>query len=240
MKLQFAEARAAAAIAGGWFDDFTVFATAVRDQTHSWHVKEKRKTKIISGGARDGQRHTAVSYIAVGDAARSFCGRTNAYSTMPYKTGAKVVFRISQLATFFAEIDASASQNGVSIVDELAGGDATTENALEIAFDKLRPVTGAVTALHGLSDLGFLCHKPDIWMCRIASWCGWTAGYTPDDLRYNRRNGWQVLRNACIAIATEANRPQGAVRDLNPLRAFDWYIANFGMHFSPKKCPCEG
>lgn len=238
MKERFATPRVRAAVTGGWFDDFAVLAAAIHDPAHPWHVREMKTTKMITTGKRQGKFHAFLSYTAVGQDVRSFCNRDGIYSRMPYKTGAKVVYRISELAEFFSELNTSASAVGVSVIDQLAGGDATAPNALGIAFNRLRPVTGPITALHGLSDLGFLCHKPDIWMCRIASWCGWTPGYSPDDLLNDRRDGWRVLREACLAIAQEAQR-QGGISDPNPLRAFDWYVANYGMQFKPTACPCN-
>ena len=237
MKEAFATPRVRATAAGSWFDDFSVLATAIRDPAHPWHVVEKKTTKTITKGKRQGKVHASLSYTAVGTDVRAFCSRAGIYSSMPHRTGAKVVYRISELAAFFATLNTSASAAGVSIVDQLAGGDAAAPNALETAFDRLRPVTGPITALHGLSDLGFPCHKPDIWMCRIASWCGWTPGYSPEDLFKNRRDGWRVLREACLAIAQEAQRG-GEIADLNPLRALDWYVANYGMQFNPTACPC--
>lgn len=234
MKEKFATPRARAAVAGGWFQDFTVFANAIRDPEHSWHVREIKSTKTIATGKRLG-KVTSLSYIAVGTDVSAFCRKTGIYCSMPHKTGAKVVYRISKLATFFSTLNTSV---GFSVVDQLAGGDAVASNALETAFNILRPVTGPITALHGLSDLGFLCHKPDIWMCRIGSWCGWTPGYSPDDLFKNRRDGWRVLRDACLAIAQKAQQLEG-IADPNPLRALDWYVANYGMQFNPRACPCN-
>ncbi len=237
MKETFARPRAVAAVAGGWFDVYSTLATANSDPEHLWHVREVRATKRLTTGTRKGKRQTSVSYVAVGKHAASFCSRTGVYSSMPYRTGAKVVHRVSDLASFFATFEELTSAPKLSLVDRLAGGNATTPSALNIAYSKLHPATGPVTALHALSDLGFPCHKPDIWMCRLASWCGWTPGYTPEDLMKNRREGWHVLRNACNSIATEAVR-QGKVKDINPLRALDWYVANYGMEFEPKANPC--
>lgn len=237
MKEKFARPRALAAVAGGWLDAYSTLATANSDPTHSWHVREVRATRLLTTGKRQGKHHTSVSYVAVGKNVTAFCSRTGPYGSMPHRTGAKVVHRIGKLASLFVTLEAIAFARGNSLVDELSGGSAATSNGLEIAFGKLHPVTGPITALHPLSDLGFPCHKPDIWMCRIASWCGWTPGYAPEDLIKNRRDGWRVLRSTCIAIAEQAVR-QGEVTDRNPLRALDWYVANYGMQFTPKASPC--
>jgi len=226
MKTKFAHPRAQAAIKGGWFNNFSVFATANTQPGHAGHVKQHQTSK---GGQ---------TFKAVGADAQTFCARTNAYATMPYRTGARVVHRINRLAVFFTALEAAARLSGRSVVDELAGGNALAQNALDIAFAKLEPVTGPITALHCLSDLGFPCHKPDIWMCQIASWCGWTPGYSPDDLIKNRRGGWLALRTASQAIAA-ASVATGAVSDPNPLRALDWYVANYGMLKKPTTCPCS-
>jgi hypothetical protein len=221
MRREFADPRAQAAIKGGWFNDFLVFATANAEPGHTWHVKPLGR-----------------SFKTIGKDAQSFCARTGAYATMPYRTGARVVHRINRLAEFFSNLDTAARHAGRSIVDELAGGNARGDNALDIAFAKLGAVTGPITALHILSDLGFACHKPDVWMCRIASWCGWTPGYSPDDLMKNRRGGWSVLRAACQDIAAAAVAT-GTVSDANPLRALDWYVANYGMLKRPTRCHCD-
>lgn len=223
MKSRFAEPRARAAQAGGWFDNFAAFATANDDPLHHWYV-----APMASNPRR---------IIAIGASAVAFCSQHEGFAAMPYRTGAKVLYRVSNLARFFVECDATARHLQMSFIDALAGGDARQAQALNHAFDRLRPFSGPITALHMLSDLGFPCHKPDRWMCRIASWCGWTPGYTPEDLFTNRRDGWRVLREACIQVAECFARGQAAP-DPNPLRALDWYIANYGMRRQPRNCPC--
>jgi hypothetical protein len=225
MKTAFAHPRAQAARKAGWFDSFAVFAEANSQREHAWHVQQHRTHK---GGQ---------TYRALGAEAKAFCARTDSYSSMPYRTGARVVHRINRLADFFTALKTAAQVSGRSFVDELAGGDALAPNALDIALANLEPTTGPITALHCLSDLGFPCHKPDIWMCRIASWCCWTPGYSPEDLIKNRRGGWLALRTACQTIAA-ASVSTGAVSEPNPLRALDWYVANYGMLTRPTNCPC--
>jgi hypothetical protein len=226
MKTAFAHPRALAARKAGWFDSFAVFAAANSQRKHAWHVQQHRTHK---GGQ---------TYTALGAEAKAFCAGTDAYSSMPYRTGARVVHRINRLAEFFTALTAAAEVSGRSVIHELAGGNALASNALDIAIDNLEPVTGPITAQHCLSALGFPCVKSDIWLCRIASWCGWTPGYSPEDLINNRRHGWLVLRTVCQTIAA-ASVSSGAVAEPNPLRAVDWYVANYGMLKSPTTCPCS-
>ena len=224
MATRTAAPRAAAARAGGWFNNFATFVNGNAQASHPWHAA---KTCGPQGG---------LAFKPCGAQVKLFCSKNAPYSAMPYRTGAKVVYRTNQLADFFTAIDTTAARSGRSFIHELAGGDAHNPNALEIALSKLIPITGPITAVHCLSDLGFQCSKPDIWMCRMASWCGWTPEHTSEDLMHNRRNGWGVLWAACLKIALAAN---DTLHECNPLRAFDWYVANFCMIHRPKSCPCN-
>lgn len=243
MKTDFAKPRSDAAKLGRWFDDFETFATAADDDRHPWHTIGKRyekpyvpKAKANGAPPRFKNRQWTVfhKYEAVGADALAFCAGEAPYKSMPYKTGAKVVYRISKLAKFFVDLEAAAVARGRPLLEELANGPVTAAEAMENAFVKLRPAVGPITALHCLSDLGFPCHKPDIWMCRIAARCGWTPNHKESDLQRDRKDGWRVLCAACQTIADASG-----FNPRNTLRAFDWYVANYGMKKEPKGCPCD-
>lgn len=225
MKTKFARQRADGAIAGGWFADFRAIAGADQNPDHAWRVA---KVRTAGRGKRPGQ-----GCKPVGSEAKAFCMRCGVYSSMPYRTGAKVVHRITRLADLFVSMEELAASSNTSVVDVLAGGSATGPDGLNRAFETLRPVTGPITALHALSDLGFACHKPDIWMCRIASWLGWTPDHSEDDLISNRCDGWEILRKNCILTSAEAARSGLLKKELNPLRSLDWYVSRYGMLFKP-------
>ena len=224
MTTRTAAPRAAAARAGGWFENFSVFANGNSQATHPWHVTRSRGPK---GGC---------VFQPVGAQAKFFCARIEPYSSMPFKTGAKVLYRVNKLADFFTAIDFAARSAGRPFVHFLAGGDAYSPNALSNALAALSPATGPITAVHCLSYLGFQCCKPDIWMCRIASYCGWVPSFTLEDLLGNRRTSWQALWETCLQIANAANITLGVP---NPLREFDWYVANYCMIYRPQGCPCD-
>lgn len=228
MKTNLAEPRVEAAKRGGWFNDYKPFVGANSTKTNPWHVV---KVKGPKGG---------TSFEARGDHAKAFCSRSGQYETMPYRTGARVVYRINALASEIGAIEECARKNKHSIVDELGSRKLNNpKEATTHAFGTLSPLMGKVTALHGLSDLGFPAVKPDIWMCRLASWCGWAPDHSVEDLQKDRQGGFFVLRDVCLRIA-EAAQQHLDTRDVNPLRALDWYVANYGMMFNPSECPCEG
>jgi hypothetical protein len=221
-----ARPRADDARAGGWFNNFATFANANTQASHPWHVV---KTCGPKGG---------IVFKPGGPEVERFCSKRGRYSKMPYRTGAKVIYRVNQLADFFMKMQVATTISGRSFINELAGGDAHAPDAIDKALINLTPVTGPITAVHCLSDLGFQCSKPDLWMSRIASWCGWTPNHSPDDIIYNRRDGWNALWSACLEIAIAANGKL-PTPEHNPLRAFDWYVANYGMIYRPENCPCN-
>lgn len=218
MRTAIASQRVSDALAGGWFNSYTTFVDANADPAHPWYV------------IKNGMTCTATGAEAV-----DFCSKSGSFTSMKYRTGAKVIHRINKIADFIDNLTKAAAKSGSSVVNELAGGNAFAPVAVTKAHAKLAKVTGSATAYHILSDLGFPCFKPDIWMTRIADWCSWA-----NDLNANNpctgNSGSQLLA-AGQDIVNHAVKNYG-VKDLNPLRAFDFYVAQYGMNFKPQGCPC--
>jgi hypothetical protein len=204
--------------ANGWFDHFETLAGAADDRDHPWNV-ERRGRRCSPRGAE----------------AAALCARSGTYAAMPYRTRADVIRRVAQAAALFRNWEEVRRARDISFIDAMTGVD--SEAFPRRLFVVLASAIGKVTAFHGLSDLGFRCVKPDIWISRITTSCGWLPGYTPEDVVKNRRGAWEALFETCAQVATAAS---DHFPSPNALRELDYFVANYGMTFDPKPgdCPC--
>ncbi|MGE7418682.1 hypothetical protein [Methylobacterium tarhaniae] len=217
MKIEFASRRVQSALKGGWLSDFRMLAGAESSTNHPWHV------------ARQNNR-----YVAIGSEAREFCSRSGRYEGMSLKTNPFVIQRLSRLATIF-EVELRKSPNSTEpFLNILAGKDIKDRESWALAHAKLESAIGPITAAHAMTDCGFRMVKPDIWITRIATRCGWIKTHTDAQLANNRHGGWQVLFDTCHEIASYAS---AEFPSKNPLREFDFYVANYGMRYRPDTAP---
>ncbi len=206
----------------GCLAKFETLAGAIDDTAHPWHVEKE-----------------GAHCYAKGQEVRAFCTKTGIYRALPYLTPAHVIRRVIRLATLFKDWEQDqdqATKGSGSFIDAMTGGNAEPSQAFPPSlFDALAGAVGKITAVHSLMDLGFRCVKPDIWMSRITTSCGWLPGYTAKDVEKNRRGAWDLLFERCAQVAAAANE---RFPSPNSLRELDCFISGYGMTFKPAGCPC--
>jgi hypothetical protein len=211
MRRDIASRRIAATARLGVFDSYHHLRGAATDPIHAWHVARQ-----------DGV------YVAQGAKAQAYCSGSGEFAEMGIRTNPFVVQRLSRLADLLGAVEDEIGSDAC-FFEHVAGGENNPDLIWPKGFDLLAPAIGNVTALHALTDLGFPTVKPDIWISRLSAYHRWTVGFLPKQLETSRR-GWLVLFRFAREIA---NRAAEKIPSANPLREFDFYVANYGMIFQP-------
>lgn len=97
---------------------------------------------------------------------------------------------------------------------------------------RLARLTGYTTALHIMTDLGFNCVKPDIWLVRLMCRLGWIEDALPANSADDAiRKAYQKPSIARVVIG-RARQIAGHVHAWNkgsPLREFDFVMVKYGQ-----------
>jgi hypothetical protein len=169
------------------------------------------------------------SGIAHGEAVREFLGKTGRFGGISYNRLAAKLQKIIEAAAIFR-----AFPPGVPALAALFGPgyNEPGDEALWRAHGRLAEVIGYTTALHVMTDLGFNCVKPDIWVVRLMCRLGWIEDVLPAnsaDRDIRKQYGTKRVALAVIACARQIAEVIHAWHPDAPLREFDFVMVRYGQ-----------
>lgn len=169
-----------------------------------------------------------------GVAVREFLTHSGRFKGISYSKLKPKLKKIIETARYFCEFP-----QGTSALKGLFGSgyDKPGDDTFRAAHKRLADRIGFTAALHVMTDVGFQCVKPDIWVTRLMCRRGWIKDVLPAkslDATIKKDYLKPKVAWAVISRAREVAREIDAWNPESPLREIDLVMAKYGQVPEPE------